>query len=305
MIEKGVIKTALIVSGENAGPLIDQTLQHLLNDPTMDRKKIKPYMASLTIGSAAVAFLLTHSSLAPDAPKIVGGSTLTDSGSVELCQGDGSTEGLMMATDSEALLKAGVKLASENWEKAKLVLGWTNDDVDKIIKRVLVRSSDGTFKDRGLSQLSGGQWRRVSMALDLAFVEVIRRRGTLRSNILVMDEVLTHLDGAGREAVGTVLRAMVDGEKTSSSNFNSSFSGINDNPISDGDDQPTVDSDVDDYKSTMYEMSRQLLGGGAYETVIVILQDLAAVELEEAFDHIDTVVKDSDTSRVIIDGEDM
>jgi 3-oxoacyl-[acyl-carrier-protein] synthase III len=133
MIEKGVIKTALIVSGENAGPLIDQTLQHLLNDPTMDRKKIKPYMASLTIGSAAVAFLLTHSSLAPDAPKIVGGSTLTDSGSVELCQGDGSTEGLMMATDSEALLNAGVKLASENWAKAKMVLGWTNEDVDKII----------------------------------------------------------------------------------------------------------------------------------------------------------------------------
>jgi hypothetical protein len=194
----------------------------------------------------------------------------------------------------EILADGGIRLALQG-----------EDDVDKIIKRVLVRSSDGTFKDRGLSQLSGGQWRRVSMALDLAFVEVIRRRGTLRSNILVMDEVLTHLDGAGREAVGTVLRAMVDGEKTSSSNFNSSFSGINDNPISDGDDQPTVDSDVDDYKSTMYEMSRQLLGGGAYETVIVILQDLAAVELEEAFDHIDTVVKDSDTSRVIIDGEDM
>jgi hypothetical protein len=54
----------------------------------------------------------------------------------------------------------------------------------------------------------------------------------------------------------------------------------------------------------MFEMSRQLLGGGAYETVIVILQDLAAVELEEAFDHIDTVVKDSDTSRVIIDGQE-
>lgn len=133
MIERGVIKTALIVSGENAGPLIDQTLKHLMNDPLMDRKRIKPFMASLTIGSAAVAVLLTHPSLSPDKPKILGGSTLTDSSSVELCQGDGSTEGLMMETDSEALLKAGVKLAQENWAKALSVLGWSNQDVDKII----------------------------------------------------------------------------------------------------------------------------------------------------------------------------
>lgn len=133
MIERGVIKTALIVSGENAGPLIHETLKHLNTDPTMDRKKIKPFMASLTIGSAAVAFLLTHADLAPGAPKILGGSTLTDSSSVELCQGDGSTQGLMMETDSEALLKAGVALAQSNWEKCKEVLGWSNETVDKII----------------------------------------------------------------------------------------------------------------------------------------------------------------------------
>ncbi len=128
MIESGAIKSALIVSGENAGPLIEHTLKHLLNDPQMDRKRIKPYMASLTIGSAGVAILLTHESLAPGAPKIVGGSTLTDSESVELCQGDGSSQGLMMETDSEALLKAGVKLARENWGLAKNILGWNLPD---------------------------------------------------------------------------------------------------------------------------------------------------------------------------------
>jgi 3-oxoacyl-[acyl-carrier-protein] synthase-3 len=133
MIERGVIKSALIVSGENAGPLIQETLAHLLKDPEMDRKKIKPFIASLTIGSAGVAFLLTHDSLAPSAPKVLGGTTLTDSGSVELCQGDGSTQGLMMATDSEALLKAGVKLSQANWEKARRDLGWENHEVDKII----------------------------------------------------------------------------------------------------------------------------------------------------------------------------
>jgi 3-oxoacyl-[acyl-carrier-protein] synthase-3 len=133
MIESGVIKTALIVSGENSGPLLEETIEYLKNDPTMDRKRIKPFIASLTIGSAGVAFLLTHDSLAPYSPKILGGSSLTDSSSVELCQGDGSTQGLMMATDSEALLKAGVKLSKENWEKCLGVLNWTNGDVNKII----------------------------------------------------------------------------------------------------------------------------------------------------------------------------
>lgn len=133
MIEQGVIKTALIVSGENSGPLLEETINYLKNDPSMDRKKIKPFIASLTIGSAGVAFLLTHESLAPSAPKIIGGSSLTDSSAVELCQGDGSTHGLMMETDSEALLKAGVKLSKDNWEKCRQVLGWQNSDVQKII----------------------------------------------------------------------------------------------------------------------------------------------------------------------------
>lgn len=128
MIESGAIKSALIVSGENGGPLITATLSHLLNDPQMDRKRIKPYMASLTIGSAGVAWLLTHESLAANAPKILGGSTLTDSSAVELCQGNGGLEGLMMETDSEALLKFGVKLARENWHKAQSVLGWSIPD---------------------------------------------------------------------------------------------------------------------------------------------------------------------------------
>lgn len=133
MIESGAISSALIVSGENSGPLITQTLKFLLNDPTMDRKKIKPFIANLTIGSAGVAFLITNESLAPHGPKIFGGSTLTDSSSVHLCQGDGGAGGLMMETNSEELLIAGVKLSRENWEKTKKILGWENSDVQKII----------------------------------------------------------------------------------------------------------------------------------------------------------------------------
>ena len=133
MIENGAIRSALVVSGENSGPLLTETLKLLKTDPSIDRKKIKPFIASLTIGSAGVAILLTHKDLAPKGPLILGGSTLTDSSAVTLCQGDGSGQGLMMETDSEGLLVAGVKLSRDNWERTKGILGWHNSDVDKII----------------------------------------------------------------------------------------------------------------------------------------------------------------------------
>ena len=56
------------------------------------------------------------------------------------------------------------------------------------------------------------------------------------------------------------------------------------------------------YFSYWWRLFRLCIGGGSYETVLVILQDLAATELEEAFDHIDVVVKQADTALVIVDG---
>ena len=87
--------------------------------------------------------------------------------------------------------------------------------------RLLETNADvlSLYKRRSLSQLSGGQWQRVQLSLDLAFAECVRRRGLLRSNLIVMDEVLTHLDTSGREAVGGLLRCMVrQGAPESSSN---------------------------------------------------------------------------------------
>ncbi len=127
MIENGQIKSALIVSGENGGPLIEGTIEKLLNDPLIDRKNIKKYIANLTIGSAATAILLTHKSLSPESPQILGGSVQTDSSANHLCRGDGNTHSLVMETDSEELLKYGVILAQSTWQKLKAELNWNND----------------------------------------------------------------------------------------------------------------------------------------------------------------------------------
>ena len=50
------------------------------------------------------------------------------------------------------------------------------------------------------------------------------------------------------------------------------------------------------------EVTRHLFSGGSYDTVLMILQDLSALEMEEAFDHVDIVQKVSDTATVRIDG---
>ena len=74
-------------------------------------------------------------------------------------------------------------------------------DGDRVVKRASTRAADGGFRDRSLSQLSGGQWRRASLALELAFVELARQRGRLSCNLLVLVEVLSQLDSYGRARV--------------------------------------------------------------------------------------------------------
>ena len=103
--------------------------------------------------------------------------------------------------------------------------------------------------------------------------------------------------------VRTVLRALVGGSETG--------------PRTDGSDEALkVDFEGGDAAgaavgavgepplsgAALLAQQRRLVSGGLYETVLVILQDLSASELEEAFDHIDVVTKLTDTAFVKLDG---
>ncbi len=133
MIENGQIQFALIVSGENGGPLLENTINELLTNQSIDRKSIKKYIANLTIGSAATAILLTHKKFSPHSPQILGGAHETDSSANHLCRGDGNTHSLVMETDSEELLKYGVALAQSTWKKLLHELSWTNETPDFVL----------------------------------------------------------------------------------------------------------------------------------------------------------------------------
>ncbi len=136
LIESGQIKCALVVSGENGGPLVQQTLKTLLEAP-LDRNGIKPFFANLTIGSGAVGAVVCHQSLIPTGARrhrLLGGIARAATAHSELCQGDThGADALAMQTDSEALLTAGLALARDTWEAFIAETGYDAVTADRFI----------------------------------------------------------------------------------------------------------------------------------------------------------------------------
>jgi 3-oxoacyl-[acyl-carrier-protein] synthase-3 len=134
MIQLGQVDAALVVAGEDGGPLVEATIKRLNEDPEINRKSSKLSFASLTIGSGAAAMVLTREG----DHRLLGGVSLTDSTANHLCRGGmtsgvvGSDLGPLMQTDSEALMHAGVKLAQEVWAKTRAELEWSNDSARRV-----------------------------------------------------------------------------------------------------------------------------------------------------------------------------
>ncbi len=135
MIERGEIEAALVVSGEDGGPLVEATLSALLENPRAGRAELKRAHASLTIGSAGAACVLAHRSLSGSPRRLVAGAALSDTQHHDLCHG-GQEEGLsgpLMETDSEALLRAGNALAARTFEAFLGEVGWSRGDVQRVV----------------------------------------------------------------------------------------------------------------------------------------------------------------------------
>ncbi len=128
LIDSGQIRTALIVAGENGRPLVENTIQTLL-EGDFDRQSIKPYFANLTIGAGAASAMLCHRALVAggDTHKVQAAIVETDTSHNQLCQGDTTGDGLDMQTDSEELLNAGIGVAERAWQNFQTQTGWTAD----------------------------------------------------------------------------------------------------------------------------------------------------------------------------------
>lgn len=133
LIDSGQIRSALIVCGENGGPLVERTIAQLL-DGEWTRKEIKPFFANLTIGSGAVAAVLCSNDLAPKGHRVLGGIVESATEHSRLCEGDSAgMDGLEMMTNSEELLIAGVGVAQRGWVRFKEETGWDESTPQRVI----------------------------------------------------------------------------------------------------------------------------------------------------------------------------
>ncbi len=131
MIELGQVRKGLVVAGETAENLVETTVRHLLNDKSLTRKSVKSSFASFTIGSGAVAIVLGDRQVENTGHFLTGGVVRANSSHNDLCQGgQHSNEGILMATDSEELMKRGVETAFLTWQDFRGELGWERGDVD-------------------------------------------------------------------------------------------------------------------------------------------------------------------------------
>jgi acyl-CoA:acyl-CoA alkyltransferase len=129
MIEEGLIDYALLVDGESAGEIVENTLRRML-ELDVTAKDFWDNFATLTLGSVAVAMVLTNAKLSKTTHRVNGSVTLADTSQNRLCLGTGD----WMVTQSTRLLKAGVSLARKTWSLAEAHLpGWASAGIAQFI----------------------------------------------------------------------------------------------------------------------------------------------------------------------------
>lgn len=158
MIELGQVKRGLIVAGESSRNLLRTTIRQLLGAKNLTRQEFKAAFASLTIGSGAVAMVLTHESVAKTDCRLVGGVVRSATQHNELCRGSADTgfnpdAPMSMQTQAETLLVNGCELAAETWREFRAALGWTNGDVQRTYcHQVGSAHQDKLYESLGLVQ---------------------------------------------------------------------------------------------------------------------------------------------------------
>jgi len=139
-IELGQIRAGLVVASETAREIVDISIEKMLKTPTM--ATFKDSVATLTGGSGSAAVLLTDGSFGSTTRRrLIGGVTRTAPEFHALCRWgfahNGSADPAAfiqgMVTDSVAVLKHGVDLGRRTWQTFLTTLGFTAEQVDKII----------------------------------------------------------------------------------------------------------------------------------------------------------------------------
>jgi 3-oxoacyl-[acyl-carrier-protein] synthase-3 len=181
MIDQGRMKAALLIDSESSREVVEATIQHLLQ-PDITVADFQLHFAALTLGSGAVAAVLTHRSISRTGHKVVGHVSVADTRHRNLCLGN-RTE---MTVQARPLMEAGVALAHRTWQRCQEVFGWSDDKIDLYVgHQVGRRHYEVLFQALGLNQANSfvtypflGNVGPASVPLTLALAE---ESGRLRS----------------------------------------------------------------------------------------------------------------------------
>ncbi|MCA9185030.1 MAG: 3-oxoacyl-ACP synthase III [Pirellulaceae bacterium] len=138
MIELGQIQAGLVVGSEGSRQLVETTVTMLNERHDLSRASIKSSIASLTIGSASCAILLTDRQLSRTGTPLIAAAYRANTAYHDLChsgQDEAVASGMqpLMDTDSEQLLHHGIETGRRTLDTFMSATGWTRADIDKTI----------------------------------------------------------------------------------------------------------------------------------------------------------------------------
>jgi 3-oxoacyl-[acyl-carrier-protein] synthase-3 len=126
MVESGQVSHVLVVAAEDANEGVSATIGRLEKDySTPD--EVRNQLASLTLGSGAVAMIISRSDLAPSGHPIRGLVALSATEHNRLCCAWPDR----METDAPKLVMSAVNLVQKTYEKAKQDMNWKTTQFDE------------------------------------------------------------------------------------------------------------------------------------------------------------------------------
>jgi 3-oxoacyl-[acyl-carrier-protein] synthase III len=138
LIELGQIQAGLVVGTEDSRALLESTIDALNHDHSLTRDTVKPTFASLTIGSASAAVLLTHENISQTKNHLLAAAARAHTMHHELCAGGHAAGGdngaqILMQTDSEQLLAEGLAAGIETFSQFLDASRWDRGQIQKTI----------------------------------------------------------------------------------------------------------------------------------------------------------------------------
>jgi len=138
MIELEQIRAGIVVGTESGRHLVHNTIRSLNQSEQLKRNDIKLAVASLTIGSASCAMVLTHKEISRSGNLLVGGAARAHTRHHDLCHSvsERAETGIgnpLMQTDSEKLMAEGIATGGATFENFLTETNWSREQITKSI----------------------------------------------------------------------------------------------------------------------------------------------------------------------------